>query len=54
MMTVLVLALPDFSVLFVVESDVLGFGVGAVLMEGHRPIAYFSQALAEHQKMKYV
>lgn len=54
MTTVPVLAFPDFSVLFVVESDVSGVGLGAVLMQNQRPLAYFSQALTERQKLKSV
>lgn len=54
MTTIPVLALPGFNSLFVVVSDASGVGLGAVLMQNQRPLAYFSQALTERQRLKSV
>jgi len=47
-----VLQLPDFNQPFVVETDACSTGIGAVLMQGGRPIAYLSKALGPtHQHL---
>ena len=40
-----VLALPDFSKTFVIECDASSKVLGAVLMQGNRPLTYHSEVL---------
>lgn len=43
------LVLPDFTITFEVECDESGIGIGGVLMQDGKPIAYFSEKLGGAQ-----
>ncbi|KAL8107682.1 hypothetical protein AgCh_024186 [Apium graveolens] len=45
-----ILVLPNFSINFVVETDVSGFGLGTFLSQEGHPIAYFSKVLGISNK----
>lgn len=51
MSTCPVLALPNFSQPFVLECDVLGEGIEAILMQNRHPIAFKSTKLLDAESL---
>ncbi|KAA0032598.1 retrotransposon protein, putative, unclassified [Cucumis melo var. makuwa] len=49
-----VLALPDFSQPFEIETNASGYSVGAILIQAKRPIAYYSRTLALRDRARPV
>ncbi|KAA0059477.1 hypothetical protein IC582_002782 [Cucumis melo] len=54
MMSLPVLALSDFTKQFEIETDASGYGIGAVLVQDRRPIAYYSHTLAMRDRARPV
>ncbi|KAD3067011.1 hypothetical protein E3N88_34891 [Mikania micrantha] len=49
-----VLALPDFTKTFVIETDASSKGLGAVLMQDNHPLAFISKGLSMKQQVMSV
>lgn len=54
MTSIPVLAIPDFEKTFIIETDASGKGIGVVLMQEERPVAYMSQTISDRAWNKSV
>ena len=54
MTTLPVLALPDWNIPFIIETDASGVGLGAVISQNGHPIAFFSQKLSTRAQNKSI